>query len=353
LGARAHIAWIDMVEGSLHDAQRGAEAVIEDVSARGWTSMLQARYAYETLAGVNDVWGNHDVADRYLTSGYAADIGGVEAWTTMALGIIQASIAVSRNRPKLAVASLKKAQAGGRGRCISPALRRPLTRVETDVAILVGDLGAGTGRGRSELLTVDESATSVASRSRLCLARGDLAAAETLARRVPRPPGSDRLDDVLAAVEAWLVLAQVAHQRGDLPAARSAVRVALELARPQRILRPFLVLLPNGIAALTRTVESLGQDGDEFVAALLDALARTGRAIDDRAEPEPLVEPLTERELAILAELPSMSSNDEIAARYYVSVNTIKSHLKHLYRKLDVTSRREAVRRGRELGLIS
>ena len=59
------------------------------------------------------------------------------------------------------------------------------------------------------------------------------------------------------------------------------------------------------------------------------------------------------RELAILAELPSMSSNDEIAARYYVSVNTIKSHLKHLYRKLEVSNRREAVRRGRELGLIS
>ena len=181
----------------------------------------------------------------------------------------------------------------------------------------------------------------------------ELAAAEALARRVPRPPDSDRLDDVLAAVEAWLVLAQVAHQRGDMHAAGSAVRDALELARPQRILRPFLVLMPGGIAALIGAVESLGQEGDEFASALLETLARTGRAVDDRVEPEPLIERLTERELAILAELPSMSSNEEIAARYYVSVNTIKSHLKHLYRKLDVTSRRQAVRRGRELGLIS
>ena len=113
------------------------------------------------------------------------------------------------------------------------------------------------------------------------------------------------------------------------------------------------MLLPCGIAALTGAVQSLGQEGDDFVTALLDALARTGRLPDERAEPEPLIEPLTERELAILAELPSMSSNDEIAARFYVSVNTIKSHLKHLYRKLDVRNRREAVRRGRELGLIS
>ena len=142
MGARAHIAWIDMVEGHLHDAHRGAEAVIEDATVRGWTSMLQARYAYETLAAVNDVWGNHDAADRNVTSAYAAEVGGVEAWTTMALGIIQASIAVSRNRPKLAVTSLAKARAAGRDGRISPALTRPMTRVETDVAILIGDFGS-------------------------------------------------------------------------------------------------------------------------------------------------------------------------------------------------------------------
>ena len=68
--------------------------------------------------------------------------------------------------------------------------------------------------------------------------------------------------------------------------------------------------------------------------------------------PEPTLEPLTERELAVLAELPSMRTNEEIAKEFYVSVNTIKSHLTRLYRKLGVGSRREAVRRGRELGLL-
>ena len=315
--------------------------------------MLQARYAHETLAAVHDLWGNLDAADRCVASGYAAEVGGVEVWTTMALGLIQASIAVSRNRPRMAQASLERARAAGRGWPISPALTGLMTRVETDVAVLTGDLTWDPRRSRGESILVPETATTLASRARLALAAGDVTAAENLARLVPRPPDLDRLDDILAAVEAMLVEAQVAHGRGHQPVAQAAVRGALELARAQSLVRPFLVLLPGGLGALSTILESLATSGDEFVAALLDALARTGRAYDGRREPEPLIEPLTKRELTILAELAAMRSNDEIAAQFYVSVNTVKSHLKNLYRKLTVTNRREAVRRGRDLRLIS
>jgi LuxR family transcriptional regulator, maltose regulon positive regulatory protein len=67
----------------------------------------------------------------------------------------------------------------------------------------------------------------------------------------------------------------------------------------------------------------------------------------------PLLELLSDRELAVLRFLPTMMSNAEIASEMFVSVNTVKTHLKHVYRKLDVTDRREAVRRGRELHLLS
>ncbi len=55
---------------------------------------------------------------------------------------------------------------------------------------------------------------------------------------------------------------------------------------------------------------------------------------------------LTDRELAVLQLLPSMMSNEQIARELFVSVNTVKVHLKSLYRKLGVTSRREAVMAG-------
>jgi len=67
----------------------------------------------------------------------------------------------------------------------------------------------------------------------------------------------------------------------------------------------------------------------------------------------PLLEPLSDRELTVLRFLPTLMSNAEIAAEMYVSVNTVKTHLKHVYRKLDVTDRRDCVRRGRELRLLS
>jgi len=89
--------------------------------------------------------------------------------------------------------------------------------------------------------------------------------------------------------------------------------------------------------------------------ALLDDLLATldRRAPTERAAAAPLLEPLSERELTVLRYLPTMMSNADIAAEMFVSVNTVKTHLKHVYRKLDVTDRRDCVRRGRELRLLS
>ncbi|WP_261560169.1 response regulator transcription factor, partial [Frankia tisae] len=61
---------------------------------------------------------------------------------------------------------------------------------------------------------------------------------------------------------------------------------------------------------------------------------------------------LSDRELAVLSYLPTMLTTAEIAAELYVSVNTVKTHLKSIYRKLDVPRRRDAVHRARELHLL-
>ena len=65
-----------------------------------------------------------------------------------------------------------------------------------------------------------------------------------------------------------------------------------------------------------------------------------------------LLEPLSQRELEVLRYLPTMLSNSEIAGELFVSVNTVKSHVKSIYRKLGAVRRQDAVRRGRQLRLI-
>jgi LuxR family maltose regulon positive regulatory protein len=65
-----------------------------------------------------------------------------------------------------------------------------------------------------------------------------------------------------------------------------------------------------------------------------------------------LIQPLTEREREVLGYLDALLPTDEIAARMFVSVNTVKTHVRAILRKLSAERRNEAVRRARELGLL-
>jgi LuxR family maltose regulon positive regulatory protein len=102
--------------------------------------------------------------------------------------------------------------------------------------------------------------------------------------------------------------------------------------------------------AMLRRQVSRGTAHRGVVSELLDAL-------EDRAPAQravaPLLEPLSEREQAVLRYLPTPLSNREIAAELFVTTNTVKTHLRSIYRKLDVARRREAVDRARDLRLLS
>jgi LuxR family maltose regulon positive regulatory protein len=82
------------------------------------------------------------------------------------------------------------------------------------------------------------------------------------------------------------------------------------------------------------------------VAELIDALDGSS------ASPAGLLEPLSERERDVLRLLPTLLPNTEIAGELFVSVNTVKTHVKSIYRKLEVSSRPEAISRARQLRLI-
>ena len=92
--------------------------------------------------------------------------------------------------------------------------------------------------------------------------------------------------------------------------------------------------------------------------ATLEVLSRTGASTPAHAQPSApgprrsLEEPLSERELEVLRLLAQGRRNGEIARDLVVSENTVKAHVKHIYRKLGVADRVQAANRGRELGLL-
>ena len=180
----------------------------------------------------------------------------------------------------------------------------------------------------------------------IALARAALALATGAADRV-----RDMVESLLARPGAygalgWLAMARsLDAQRQDVAATEALAR-ALDLAAEEDLVLPFLQPDRRLAAALTRHLEVVGTHRDLVKPALASAEAGAGGD-------EPRVYGrLTERELSVVAYLPTMGSNAEIAAALSISENTVKQHLKVAYRKLGAGSRREAVRVARQLGLI-
>jgi LuxR family maltose regulon positive regulatory protein len=177
-----------------------------------------------------------------------------------------------------------------------------------------------------------------------------------LAQRRPEL-ATELLEDLLAAappslvmgVTAGVLLAQALYRLGDVAGAAEQMELALRLAAPESIRAPFLGHGP-WIARLLEGSASAepAEEAEEAAEA-----ERTEPAGDVFAvAPEHMAEPLTEREMLVLQYLRSMLSIAEIAAVLCVSANTVKTHVRHVYQKLGVSRRRDAVRRGRELSLI-
>ena len=130
---------------------------------------------------------------------------------------------------------------------------------------------------------------------------------------------------------------------------------ALLLAQPGNLLRTFLDKGPPLIPLLHRAIGQ--QIAPEYAARLLALLGGPVPAPDSATPAPPAVpmpvDAISEREIEVLQLLADGHSNQEIARALVVSANTVKSHLKSIYGKLDVHSRREAVSRARILHLIS
>ncbi|WP_331767461.1 LuxR C-terminal-related transcriptional regulator [Embleya sp. NBC_00896] len=161
---------------------------------------------------------------------------------------------------------------------------------------------------------------------------------------------ADLADDVDATAtsraQACLLRAEAAAEAGSPREAHRLLCAALGLARTERLRRVFVEAGP-----WTRRL--LRQDPEPArVHGRLPARALGHPRAGARTRSPAAVTPLSDRENEVLRQVAQMLSTREIAAELYLSTNTVKTHLKSIYRKLCVTRRSEAVRRARELGIL-
>ncbi|WP_336715420.1 helix-turn-helix transcriptional regulator [Arthrobacter sp. USHLN218] len=173
------------------------------------------------------------------------------------------------------------------------------------------------------------------------LRRGDEAAAaqlciDSLANR----RRASFVDTNVSLTEALL-----AHGRGETAATHERIEHALNRAEPQSILRPFAERRGD-LAELLVQHTAWGTSHQAFIAA------RTAPQVQDHAHHTRSYWDLTERELEVLAYMRSMMTAAEMAEALYVSVNTVKTHQRSIYRKLGASGRREALTIAVERGMF-
>jgi LuxR family maltose regulon positive regulatory protein len=208
-----------------------------------------------------------------------------------------------------------------------------------------------TGEARAALAALDdERASSGEIRNALaviCLTEGDPVAA--LAAVAGVLDGTAPVTGYVTVMEAHL-LAGLAHRElGDQRAANQAAERALALAESDRLILPFAM---TGSAGLLEALPRHQTAHGALLADILDVLH--GKSPAAKGQPSwPPAEELSPGELRVLRYLPTNLSRPEIAGELSVSPNTVSTHLRSIYAKLQVRDRSSAVRRARELRLLA
>jgi len=345
--ARGWHALAEAWYGNLAAAEKAAGELAEGESSRD-----PAAASLAALASVQVHLARDDLAAARIL---LADVDGHSADFCLLPGEPSLSVVAGLIRARIALADGDATGARGlvvRMRDTSAAsdlqLDGVLTVLDCEIALRTGD--AGPAR---MILGADadgprrEQAESLLALGRLLLAEGDFAAAlEAVGPCLDASAGDATLQIKVAA----LLVAVVANRRfGRTKPATELLDQALALAEPDGACRVFLAAgqpIRSAITVLVQPTSRSARFAGRILARFDAQIPRAGGV------PVQSEAPLTSSELAVLRFLPSHMTNQEIAEALFLSINTVKTHLRSVYRKLGVASRRAAIARGRRLDLL-
>jgi LuxR family maltose regulon positive regulatory protein len=328
-------------------ARRRCQEAIALAERYGWGTEPIVAPALVTLAGVMVWTGEFDGGERWLQrteQALQADTGpDIGLYLHLTAGLLHAC----RGRHREALEEFTAAE----------HLRSQLEGSHALAAQVTGWLLATqarlgmTGEARALLAALDDERAGSGeirnARAVICLGEGNPAAA--LAATADVLDGTAPVVGYVTVVVTHLLAGLAQRQLGDQRAANQAAERALALAEADRLVLPF------AITGSRELLEALPRHETAHAALLTDILdVMHGSSLAAQGQqPSPPPEELSPSELKVLRYLPTNLSRPEIASELSVSVNTVNTHVRNIYAKLQARDRSSAVQRARELRLLS
>lgn len=345
LPALAHWALARLVRFPAMAEERAREGI--DLARRhGWEDEPAAAILFLVRSGVLVWQGRLQESEQWLE---LAEPGLRDAYPPASLlrHVIRALLSFSQGRHNAGAAAQRAADRLAGGLVLPHVLATRARAVELQMRVAAGDTDGVSdvidGMGQ-DLTATPELCVVVAA---LRLARGDPEGA--VRGLAPIVAGSLRVEDPRWEIQALIVEAAAREALNDPGEATRALERALDVAEPDGLLLPFMLnpqpeLLKRQLRSRTRHASVIHE-----LLRLLSGRSPQAKATDA----EPLAEPLTDSELRVLRYLPTNLTGPEIADELFITVNTLRTHLRSVYAKLGVHRRTDAVKRAQGLALLA
>ena len=342
----AELAFAAKIEPFATTRRRCREAIAL-AEQHGWGAEPVISPALVNLAGVLIWTGEFDEGEQWLRRTARALETDSGFLIRLLLHIGTGMLMSGRRRQQEALAEYRAAehlQARLEG---SHALARQLTSFRLATQARLGQFT----EARTSLAALDDGLASSAeisnARAAICLAEGNPDAALAAVRDVL--DGTAPAIGYMTVVEADLLAALAHRELGDQRAATAATESALARSEPDRLVLPFAI---TGSRELLEAMPPHETAHAALVTDILEVIRGSSIAPDN--EPSPAeIEQLSPSELRVLRYLPTNLSRPEIASELSVSVNTVNTHIRNIYAKLQAQDRSSAVRRARKMRLLS
>jgi LuxR family transcriptional regulator, maltose regulon positive regulatory protein len=348
IGCIAHLAIAAPLSGlSASAALALSEEAVTTAEAHGLATNPIVALAFAIGAGSLAWLGRFDEAEQWLERAGLALRSGGDPGTELALHHARGLLYSGQGRLEDALAEFRNGEriqgmlAGEHALMVDLRARIMLTQVRT----------GGLSDARAALDSIAEHDRDRAEvripAAAISLAEGSPEKAIELLG--PVTEGSvESLIPTWAAIHALLFDAAAREEIGDTRDAEASLERALDLAEPEGLILPFTIIPVEDLLERYprhRTAHAA------FLSTIRDV--RAGHSAKPQDEPAPLLDELSAAEVRVIRYLPSNLRAPEIASELFVSTNTIRTHLRHIYAKLGVHNRAEAVVRARGLGLLA